>query len=355
MSGDTGSDRTAAPGAGAPPGARRRPWVRVLLAGVALLILGVLFTRVDVAALADVIARADVVLLLVALPLGMGTVVCAGLRWHDLLRQTGQRHESRRATVIEYWVSLAIGSLVPGTLGSDAVRMVAARRRGSSWAAAGVLVVIEKVGALAACAALFLSMLPLVPLSAAARLGGASNIGPLEAAIGVLACGGMLLGLRLLPDVLGHPLLRRALAGLRSRLGGAAAAVATDGPLEARPLDWPRLGWGGTATFLGWSLASLCISALQTQLFFVALGQSIPFAVNLLVTPLIFAILAVPITPAGLGVREAAFVVLYGAAAGVPAGTALLVGLLAFASTLLTQGVGAALMAARPPAAARTG
>ncbi|MFC2029611.1 lysylphosphatidylglycerol synthase transmembrane domain-containing protein [Chloroflexota bacterium] len=53
-------------------------------------------------------------------------------------------------------------------------------------------------------------------------------------------------------------------------------------------------------------------SALRAQVFFLALGYELPFAVNLFVAPVIYFVSHLPISFGGFGVREAAFILLYG-------------------------------------------
>jgi uncharacterized membrane protein YbhN (UPF0104 family) len=93
------------------------------------------------------------------------------------------------------------------------------------------------------------------------------------------------------------------------------------------------------------SLAVLLIAAVQAQFFFDALGYDVPFTVNLVVTPVLFLVFSVPVSFGGIGIREAAYVLLYGAF-GVPAEAALLVSFCAWFSILSSQAIGALMLLA---------
>lgn len=93
---------------------------------------------------------------------------------------------------------------------------------------------------------------------------------------------------------------------------------------------------------LAWSLAIQVASAVSAQVFFVAVGYDVHFVVNLFVVPFVFLALTLPISVGGLGIREAAYVVLYGQF-GVPAETALLVSFCALLGLLLNHAIGGAM------------
>jgi uncharacterized membrane protein YbhN (UPF0104 family) len=92
----------------------------------------------------------------------------------------------------------------------------------------------------------------------------------------------------------------------------------------------------------GLSLTIYIISAIQSQLFFQGLGYAIPFSLNLFITPLLFIMFTLPVSFGGIGIREGAFVVLYGAF-GVPTEIALVVSFCSLLSSLISYALGASL------------
>ena len=73
-------------------------------------------------------------------------VALGALRWHFLLRRYECASFPLARSVGEYWKSMAVGVLVPGSLGSDAYRvMIAGRQKGFFLRSAFVIGVEFKV------------------------------------------------------------------------------------------------------------------------------------------------------------------------------------------------------------------
>ena len=84
-------------------------------------------------------------------------------------------------------------------------------------------------------------------------------------------------------------------------------------------------------------------SALAAQLFFTALGIEIPYVANLFATSVFFIVFVLPISFGGIGVREVAFIMVYGLF-GIEPETAVLVSLFQFSAILVSNAIGAALI-----------
>jgi uncharacterized membrane protein YbhN (UPF0104 family) len=96
-------------------------------------------------------------------------------------------------------------------------------------------------------------------------------------------------------------------------------------------------------TVVGLSFGIQFVAAVGSQIFFLAAGYEIPFIVNLFVTPILSFIFLLPISFGSLGIREAAFIIIYGLF-GVPAETALLVSFFALSGLLLNNVIGGLLI-----------
>lgn len=316
----------------------RRWWHRVLTI-LPLLILGVVLTRLDLPHLWSLISQARWLLVLAALPIGLLVVTSGAMRYRVLAQQAGLNMPSLRLSVTEYWRSLALGLVAPGSLGSDVYRVLAAVRRTGRALPAARAVVTEKVVALLACAAMAMAALP-VAVPAGMRLWGHDVRWLLLG----LCCALLLLVWTapwLAQWLQKTELLRRPRAALQTwthRLvlqASAGRAISPPAASESTPA-LGRLAWFHA---LAWSGAALALSALQAQVFFLALEVPVPMAVNFLVAPLLFITLALPLSVGGLGVRELAFITWY-SACGVPAESALVVSTFSLASQLLSHGLG---------------
>ena len=316
----------------------RRWWTRAVSI-LPLMILVAVITRLDLAHLWSLVSQARWVLVLAALPMGLLVVTSGAMRYRALARQAGLSMPSLWLSLTEYWRSLALGLVAPGSLGSDLYRVVAAVRRTGRALPAARAVVMEKVVALLACAAMAMAALP-VAVPTGLRLWGHDVRWLLLG----LCC--TLLVVAWMAPWLAQwlrkgRLLQRLSAALLAwthRLVLQASAVQGAGPSAA--LDpTPALGRVAWFQALAWSAAALSLSAMQAQVFFLALDVTVPLAVNFLVAPLLFITLALPLSVGGLGVRELAFITWY-AACGVPAESALVVSTFSLASQLLSHGLG---------------
>jgi uncharacterized membrane protein YbhN (UPF0104 family) len=130
-----------------------------------------------------------------------------------------------------------------------------------------------------------------------------------------------------------------------------AARVSTASRLDERSqtpalaLTLSLLSPAVTLSVVSLSVMIYVVSAVQGQLYFHGLGYEVPLLINLFVTPLLFLLMTLPISFGGIGVREAAFILLYGSF-GVPSEIALLVSFCYLLATLLTYLFGAVLFLA---------
>jgi uncharacterized membrane protein YbhN (UPF0104 family) len=249
---------------------------------------------------------------LVVAIVGLGT-----LRWTLLLSAYGaERGLSPRRALHLYLVGYFYNMYLPGGLGGDLVRSVAAREafpgEAARGATAGIAVVfIERVFGLAGLIALCSVVYFFRPVASVRGLGPAAAVGAIAAA-GAVA--GVALGRRLadrLPGPLGRVAAR--LPELRS----------------ARPL----------VVVFGVCVAIHALVACTGHLLVHALAPEVRLADSLILVPLSAAAGFFPLTVGGAGVREAAFTALY-AAVGVPEAAAFAGSLALFAVQLFVAAWG---------------
>lgn len=291
------------------------------------LLLWQVLVRVDIAGLSQLFGRLQPAWWAAAL-LCSGLIALTGaLRWHLLATAGWPAAPTLGAMVADYWRSLAAGLLLPGTVGHDGYRVLRMARRGADLAGTLLRLLLEKLLALLGCIVL--------AAASAVLLGGPgplATLGPGVAALLVLLLA-LGLVLRAMPAQALH-----ILAGAARRWQPARLAQPHGGKTWAGTWPPPRAAGGA----FGLSLWVLITAALQAQCCFLALGQVIDWRINLMVAPLMFLVLALPLSFGGIGVREAAHVALYGAF-GVTAEVALAVSLLSLAGQALNWIAGALL------------
>lgn len=282
-----------------------------------------------VAYLVSLVDPRDVVNAFQRLSLGAGLTaiavvllgLCCGMvRWRLLLRAYGAIDIPPWPRIAHlYFVGHFYNTYAPGGVGGDVIRGVAGRKAFGDLdlasATSGVAVVfIERVVGVSALLVLAAGAYLIRPIP------GIRNVG-LWAALGLGAAAAALVGIAVaprlapfFPDKLGKPL--RAL---------------------------PRLFSIGP--FFGAIILSLMIHLLTIvagHAIMHSLEPSVTFAQSAVAMPLIGASAFFPFTVGGAGVREAAFIALYGAV-GVPKSSAIAGSLSFWAVQLLTAGVGGAI------------
>lgn len=254
---------------------RSRAWLRV--AG-SLCLLGFAAWLVDVEAVASSLAKAQPVPLLCAVLLTVPTLAVIAWRWRFTAGRVGVSL-SMRVALGEYYLSTLVNQIVPGGFGGDVARAVRVGAvRPEQRAAVVRSVVLDRLSGQAA----LWGTLVVFAMLWSAKLGGTLALVVLGLAVGLL--------------FLARSLAQRAPKG---RFGQALH----DSLRDAREAALSRGAW---AAQLGASFASLAMLSLTYALCALALGADVSFPLLVAVAPAILAVMSLPISVGGWGVREVA-------------------------------------------------
>jgi uncharacterized membrane protein YbhN (UPF0104 family) len=289
-------------------------------AGLGVAVVAVLLWRYDARPIFRILSRerptyfAAVIVIYIA-----GQAMCA-YRW-QLLAAILKVH-GRYAEFLAYtFVGMFTNLFVPGLLAGDAARSVyLGRRYGRMGEAIASVVADRGVGLiglfwLAAFAAIFLNFAPLPP----------SIITP-TVAVGVIALAGFLAG----------PLVARMIHLMPRPLRRAGGIVA---PYLHHP--------GALIPAIALSILLQITLAAGQYLLAVGLGMTAPLSLFILCVPIANVFASLPLTLNGLGIRESAYLVLFGMA-GMRKEDAIALGLLLFAVTMVGGMTGAIAFVTRP-------
>lgn len=295
----------------AKPGGRLMLFVKL---AVTLAVLGVLGVKADWPALLARVAGADPAWLAAGFLAKLLAVVCAGERWRDALRATGERVSHGLAMRLMF-TGLFFGQVLPGALGGDVVRGWLTYRGGASSAAVLLALVLDRMLALIGCVALLFLGLPHLVATAPPAVAWA---GP--AAVALLALG-MVMGLQAdripLPGFLLRPPVRAAQEQVARLRGALLSRAALAGLLH--------------------SAAVHACTVFAVIAYAQALGIPLRVLDVLAVVPMTIFAAALPISLNGWGVREGAFVAgfaLYGLGATDALALSLMIGLSVTLSSL---------------------
>jgi glycosyltransferase 2 family protein len=256
---------------------------------VSLALLALIASQIDLSEFLALVFGGSLPGMALAFLVGLTLVWMAAYRWYFLV---GPVLGVRFSTFLNLiFVSTFVGLFLPGTLGAEAVRILGLARRQASLAVAGASIVVDRLLSLFSQFALALALLAFAPAGLPAELS-------LWAAIGMVA----------LVAAAAAVMSRRcrALARLVLSLGVLQRlAPMADGVFDALDAyrDVPRML---IALVLALVFQVQRAAFLWTCAY--ALGIDIGLSHLLIAIPVVSVIEMIPLTLAGLGTREAAFV-----------------------------------------------
>lgn len=314
--------------------------------GLPFLILYIVFQRIDLNEFEKAFAQTNAWLVLLGITFRPLVMLIGALRWNLLARQYNRTEISWSYTLKHYWIGLALGIFVPGSVGWDIYRVVAIGRRFGHYMLNMSGILVEKFVALSTCVSFIIVLYPFITLSTPSSL-----IQEIITVAYIVFLGSVLfLGCLVLlkRSTWGKQILKRIEQRISAVLQDTARRIRPQNtrepikiPLQEilYPLVMPRYLF----PVIGLSFAIQFVSALGSQIFFLGVGYDLPFIVNLFATPIFYFIFVLPISFGSLGVREATYIIMFGLF-GVPVETALIVSFCSLSGLLLNYGIGGLLI-----------
>ena len=306
---------------------------RVLRLGVAALPLYWLFHRLawrDVARQAAAVGPLGLALAFASI---FSSVAVGAVRWRWLRRAYGATTMPPLSTLKRHNLVGLWFNLLPSGVAGDAVRGVRVRHTVGSLATSYTVLFVERVtGLLGLCLIAAASMASPVAIQSSAV--------SVTLALGLVGAMGLSLSMLLVPYLVAR---RPGLRSFVERVPVLGSVVMKVPP--ARSL-------GGPIAAVGLSVLTQGALVLATYFLMRPLSEAATFGVCTRVMPAIILVTYIPLTPGGLGQREAAFTGLFGLA-GVPAAVAVAASLLFFAELVAVSVLGGVCLAAERLAEAR--
>ena len=308
----------------------------------------VIFRSIDWHRFVSVLTQANPWLILAGILYYPLVILMGAVRWHTMLRAYHAERVHYATSLKDYWSGLAIGVFAPASLGWDVYRVAVATRRYGNVIANSATIVVEKMMALLTCASLVTLLVPFMGIAADNRelqqIIQATYI-VLVGTLGVLVIAFLMArhgaaSVRFFQSMSDRLIKQLDRLSQRKELSASQKIplVVTFAPLR-RPDILLRITI--------FSFLIQLTSAVGNQIFFIAVNYDLPFLVNLFVVPVLYFVFLLPISFGSLGIREGAFILLFGAF-GVPMETALVVSFLNLLSILSNNLVGGIILALDP-------
>jgi glycosyltransferase 2 family protein len=307
------------------PQKSNRGWIFLLLRWVAaLLVLGILFYLLPVAPLRSALARVPLTRFIAVLLIYLVALTGGITKWHTVVNSAGAQLSF--AASAQCYTSGLFGALfLPSIIGGDVARLAVGISRSPRPAAVITGNVADRFLDVAAQLTLISLGLLLLPGSLPVPLQAPAKRVLFAGVIGAAVFLGLVLALH-------RPLLRGRSIRIRRKLAQLRHAIRA---VSRRPL---RLVFGW---LLGTSVQGTYV--VLTALLGITCGLRLPLRVWLFAWPLAKIVAVMPITQGGIGVREAALVVLL-APFGAPASQVLATGIV-WEGVIITAGLLAGLTA----------
>ncbi len=320
---------------------------RVLFYLLPVVLLYVILSRVDFVRLLDSLQDTTLLYILLGVSLRPLQMVLGAFRWRLIANHCAKTHLSAWFMLTEYWAGVAVGYFTPGGIGWEAYRIMALGRRLKAYMTAFITILAEKIIGLCVVLTMCLVMFPLVinRMTVDTAFFQKAYIFLLVAVLAGVLFGIAAYKARTHPWVqhvreYGDRFIEKRIRSIRNER--MAEAVLRDYRKSHNPLTILQHPSLLAVAFL-YSVGILATAAVCSQLIFLGLNHQIHFLVNLFAAPVFFLIFLVPISFGGLGVREGAFIVVYGLF-GVPLEIALLVSFFNLFGLLLNNAIGAGLL-----------
>jgi len=259
-----------------------------------------LFSRVDLAVMAQHLARANPWFLVFALALYFLAVMLGALKWQIVVR--AQAMDASLARLLVYsLVGLFFGNLLPSNVGGDVVRAYGLARATGRTEAAAISVLVDRLMGLVA----WLGAAAVMAVLATATLARGNEIEQIEVATAIVAALFIFASALMFSRRLSQRLLRLFELGLLRRLQPIAQRI-----YDA--LQIYRHSYRALASNLALSIAIVIVTTFVWYAVALALDIHISIFYFFLFNPLLVFVLLIPISFNGLGPKEATAVFFFG-------------------------------------------
>lgn len=297
-------------------------WKLVLRASVSVALLVVLVRRIEAPAILSRLDDAEWSWLAGALVLTLAGIVLSALRWRQVLTALGLPTRLRTLCA-HHLAGLFVGNFLPSTIGGDVLRVSRLSAANGERPDTFASVVLERLTGWL--------VLPVLTLASMVVNPGLGRLGTASAVAFGLATGTLVL-LAVVVVLLASPRLGGLVTGSAGwqRFAGAVHLG----------LDRLRHHPGAALTVLGAGVAYQLMVVMASILAARAIGLDVSITAALAFVPAVAIAQVLPISLGGLGVREGAFVLFLGPL-GVPAASAVALGLLVYGLNLVVSLLGA--------------
>ena len=300
-----------------------------------VIMISLIFQKIELESVLKYLPGINLALLIIGILFWPLTIFLGAWRWQNLSLTVINNDIKYPYFLKHYWASMPIGLLTPATVGWDAYRVIILGRRFGSYLLHTLNIALEKFLALLINALFVILLYPFVDFSS----------GPLTQVIqwAYIAVGCLFLIIFSLTVIGNKVLIRNAMQVLFNQINKMTfyllCKIGRKETEDLRQTIRPLFNWKNTLIPILASAMIVILISIGSHILFQSVHHEVPFLTNLFATPIILFALTIPISVAGIGVREAVFILVYGLFS-VPAESALLVSFFSFAGMMVSYAIG---------------
>lgn len=302
---------------------------RILYWLIPVCILAVIFKTIEFDRLFQILKQVDIKLMSTGVAIFPCVVFLGAFRWRILLEISMENSNGLRFALKHYWIGLAIGKFFPAAITWDIYRIIIAGKILKNYAIQTMVILVEKISALI-CALFLLAMVyPFVKKDIVLNewIMQIKNMIPDTTSVNIpVALFIIFTGLFF--TVIFILFLLRFLKQIE---------IKNEKKFLTRLFTIDLIS---KLIFL--SILIHIATAFSNYLFFSSLEIHIPVKIHFFLIPILTILVLMPVTFAGLGIREGSFIILYGMFE-IPMETALLVSFMNLFANLVNSAIGGAL------------
>jgi len=308
-------------------------------------ILVYIFMKIDINSFVFSIRNIELKYYLLGLIFPPLAMIIGGFRWYYLKKRLVDADIPLSFSMNNYWIGLSIGFLAPGSLGWDIYRIIAATRKYGKLISNTFVAVIEKLSGLAACSMIIIVSFPFLDI-------GANEVINRIMIFAYVAFFGIMIfilvaGLFSKRFEFVTKIAKRVQRSLIARLQNTRFKFSQYLKEETNEDQDVKYGLKkvipGLPVILTSSLGIQLVSSLSIFIFIRALNYDLPYYIPMFISPVMFFIFLLPISFGSIGIREGAFIFLYGIF-GMDQEAALLLSFLALSGRLFNVIIGAVIL-----------
>lgn len=321
---------------------------RVIHILLPIVILFVIFRKVDFDTLLLSLKRANTFLIILGICLRPLQIVAGAFRWRILNQIYYKQKLSGSYMAYHYWAGLTVGYFTPSNLGWDAYKIMIVGRKLKAYLGGLFVIISEKIVSVISVIILLLVTFPFITQMLPAEYGkqwlqyyfyGIVML-VVFILIFIILYNTKRTELNNLANKIWNKIFNKFISIIRNiKIKQAITSEYEKSPSILSVIHQPKQF---TLVLLA-SVFIFVIAALCSQFMFEGLHYEINFVINLFAAPVFFILFLIPISFGSIGVREGAFILLYGLF-GVPMEIALLLSFLNLISLFLNNIIGAIIM-----------